>query len=71
MLWLKKNLLSGMDGSGTSTTEPRSPTNEKSHADRNSVPQAELLHQVHFMSNPIHLRQVISFYIIYLTTYSA
>uniref|UniRef100_A0A2A4J023 Rapamycin-insensitive companion of mTOR domain-containing protein n=1 Tax=Heliothis virescens TaxID=7102 RepID=A0A2A4J023_HELVI len=54
---LREAFFAGMDVSSSSVTEPRSPTNDKSAADRNSGPQAELLHQVHFMSNPIHLRQ--------------
>ena len=43
--------------------EPRSPTMDKPVADIKAGPQAELLHQVHFMSNPIHLRQVLYFLI--------
>ncbi|KAJ8732665.1 hypothetical protein PYW07_015264 [Mythimna separata] len=54
---LREAFFAGMDGSGTSAVEPRSPTTEKPVPDNKSVPQAELLHQVHFMSNPIHLRQ--------------
>lgn len=48
-----------MDGSGTSFAEPRSPTTEKPAPDNKTGPQAELLHQVNFMSNPIHLKQVL------------
>ena len=56
-------LCPGMDGSGTNAIEPRSPTTDKPAADTTkSGPQAELLHQVHFMSNPIHLRQVWYFF---------
>ncbi|XP_063890175.1 rapamycin-insensitive companion of mTOR [Helicoverpa armigera] len=54
---LREAFFAGMDVSSSSFTEPRSPTNDKSVGDRNAGPQAELLHQVHFMSNPIHLRQ--------------
>ncbi|XP_026729335.1 rapamycin-insensitive companion of mTOR [Trichoplusia ni] len=50
---LREAFFADMDASGSITKDTRSPVNEK--ADRG--PQAELLHQVHFMSNPIHLRQ--------------
>lgn len=52
-------VLPGMDGSIASLSEPRSPTNEKPVADYGiSLHAADLLHQVHLMSNPIHLKQV-------------
>lgn len=54
---LREAFFAGMDATGVYASEPRSPTNEKPTSDRNSGPQAELLHQIHFMSNPIHLRQ--------------
>ncbi|KAF9798869.1 hypothetical protein SFRURICE_020433 [Spodoptera frugiperda] len=54
---LREAFFAGMDATGVYASEPRSPTNEKPTVDRNSGPQAELLHQIHFMSNPIHLRQ--------------
>lgn len=54
---LREAFFAGMEGLSTSTLEPRSPTSEKSPAEQNTGPQAELLHQVHYMSNPIHLKQ--------------
>ncbi|CAB3243727.1 unnamed protein product [Arctia plantaginis] len=55
---LREAFFAGMDGSIASLSEPRSPTNEKSVADYGtSLHTADLLHQVHLMSNPIHLKQ--------------